>query len=390
MVEEDIKNQEVEVPEPKKRKYGWVGMILLLAVIGLGIFLMFKITELLPGGGIKEIGSVFSNMDYKYFAISIALAILIPVLVMVEYGIVSHSLTKKVSPKAISKTTFVGKYYDFITPFSTGGQPMQIHTLHKHGYDGATSSAIILIRYSVNIICWLLVGLGLMIAGFCFGVLNNPELVDGSRTFLLVAGIVGICINLLLPLSVLTFVVFPRFANGSTKLIIKIGAKLHIVKDPVKSYEKAYKTVHDFRMCFRTISKKPVHFILLILVSIIEYAITFALPFFVIMSLKQIEWANIFDVSVLNVFSTFAVSFIPTPGNAGGMEISSALAFQAVAPEVSVYAVLIWRFFTYYIYILIGIFISIYDIIKKAVKAGIEKRREKKAKANEQEDIGSH
>ena len=93
---------------------------------------MFKITEILPGGGIKEIGSVFQSMDYRYFVLSIALAIMIPVLVMIEYSIVSHSITKKISPKAISKTTFVGKYYDFITPFSTGGQPMQIHELHKH------------------------------------------------------------------------------------------------------------------------------------------------------------------------------------------------------------------------------------------------------------------
>ena len=382
MLDEELSKQNVEVEEPKKKKYGWVGMILLLAVIGLGIYLMFKITEILPGGGIKEIGPVIANMDYRYFLVSIAFAIAIPLLVMVEYALVNHALTRKISPKAIAKTTFVGKYYDFITPFSTGGQPMQIHTLHKHGYDGATSSAIILIRYSVNIICWLLVGLGLMIAGFCLGVLNNPELVGGSRTFLLVAGIIGICINLLLPLSVLTFVVFPRFANGSTKLFIKIGAKLHIVKDPVKSFEKAYKTVHDFRMCFRTISKKPVHFILLILVSIIEYIITFALPFFVIMSLKQVPWSNLFDVSVLNVFSTFAVSFIPTPGNAGGMEISSALAFQAVASDVSVYAVLIWRFFTYYIYILIGIFITIYDLIKKGVVSLKNKKLSKKEGSN--------
>ena len=372
MIEEENKQQQqVEVPVPKKKKYGWVGMILLLGVIALGIYLMFKITELLPGGGIKEIGSVLSSMDYRYFIVSIALAISIPLLVMIEYGIVNHSITRKITPKAIAKTTFVGKYYDFITPFSTGGQPMQIHTLHKHGYDGATSSAIILIRYSVNIICWLLVGLVLMIAGI--GVISGMA-DGGSKTFLLVAGIIGICINLLLPLSVLTFVVFPKFANGSTKLFIEIGAKLHLIKDPIKSFEKAYKTVHDFRMCFRTIAKKPVHFILLILVSIIEYCITFALPFFVIMSLTQVPWSNIFDVSVLNVYSTFAVSFIPTPGNAGGMEISSALAFQAIAPEVSVYAVLIWRFFTYYIYIVLGILITVYDLIKKGIKSLRNKR----------------
>ena len=374
MEDNEFSQQEVVIEKPKKKKYSWVGIVLLLAVIGLGIFLMFKITEILPGGGIKEIGPVIANMDYRYFLISIALAILIPILVMIEYALVNHSLTRKINPKAIAKTTFVGKYYDFITPFSTGGQPMQIYTLHKHGYDGATSSAIILIRYSVNIVCWLLVGLVLMIGGF--SVLNMVA--DGtSKTFLLVAGIIGICINLLLPLSVLTFVIFPKFANGSTKLFIKIGAKLHIFKDPVKSFEKAYKTVRDFRMCFRTISKKPVHFVLLILVSIIEYLVTFALPFFVIMSLKQVPWSNLWDVSVLNVFSTFAVSFIPTPGNAGGMEISSALAFQAVAAEVSVYAVLIWRFFTYYVYILIGIVISVYDVIKRSIKTARENRRAK-------------
>ena len=375
MLDEELSKQEVEVQEPKKKKYGWVGMILLLAVIGLGIYLMFKITEILPGGGIKEIGPVIANMDYRYFLISIALAIAIPLLIVVEYSLVDHAIRRKINPKATTKMTFVGKYYDYITPFSTGGQPMQIHTLHKHKYDGATASAIVLIRYSVNMVCWLTVGLTLMIAGF--SVLNIIE-VDGSKSFLLIAGIIGICLNLLLPLSVLIFVVFPKFANGSTKLFIKIGAKLHIFKDPVKSYEKAYKTVHDFRMCFKTIAKRPGHFILLILVSIMEYCVTFALPFFVIMSLKQIEWAQLWDVSVLNVFSTFAVSFIPTPGNAGGMEISSALAFQAVASDVSVYAVLIWRFFTYYIYILIGIFITVYDIIKKAIRSLHQKRLNKK------------
>lgn len=380
MENDDLNKEEIVIEAPKKRKYGWVGKICLLGVIALGIYLMFKITELLPGGGVKEIGSVFATMNYKYLAISIAFAVLIPVLVMVEYGIVNHAITRKINPKAIAKTTFVGKYYDFITPFSTGGQPVQIYTLHKHGYDGATSSAIVLIRYAINIICWLLVGLVLMIAGF--GVLSSITNA-GSKTFLIVAGIIGICLNLLLPLSVLTFVLFPKFANGSTKLIIKIGAKLHIVKDPAKTYKKAQKSVYDFRMCFRTIAKEPVHFILLILVSLIEYLITFALPFFVIMSLKDIEWAKIFDVSVLNVYSTFAVSFIPTPGNAGGMEISSALAFQAVAAEVSVYAVLIWRFFTYYIYILIGIFISIYDIIKNFMRSARNSRKAKRESVDE-------
>jgi len=368
--------QEAEIPEPKKRKFGWLGMILLLVVIAAGIYLMFKITELLPGGGIKDLASVLKTMDIKYLLISIGLAILIPVLVMVEYSIVSHAVTKSVKPGVITKTTILGKYYDYITPFSTGGQPMQIHYLHKHNYDGAHASAIIFIRYSVNIVCWLLVGIVLM--GLGFGALSRIGN-DASRIFLLIAGIVGIVINLLLPLLVLTFVIAPKFANKLTRFIVAVGMKLHIVKNPYKALKKAYKTVYDFRMCFRTIAKKPVHFVFLILLSIIEYLITFALPFFVMKSLTPLNWNQLVDVAGLNAFSTFAVSFIPTPGNAGGMEISSSLAFNAIAPGVAVYAVLIWRFFTYYIFILCGIVLTIFDVIKKAVIAGKERRRAKRS-----------
>lgn len=368
-----------EEPAPKKKKFGWLGMVLLLVVIGVGIYLMFKITELLPGGGIRDLGTVLQSININYLIISILLAISIPVLVMVEYSIVSRAVTKTVRHRVISKTTILGKYYDYITPFSTGGQPMQIHYLHKHNYSGAEASAIIFIRYSVNIVCWLLVGISLMIVGF--NALSSID-ANGSRIFLLVAGIIGITINLLLPLFVLIFVVAPKFANKLTRFIVVCGMKLRIVKNPYKALKKAYKTVYDFRMCFRTIAKKPVHFILLIILSIIEYLITFALPFFVMKSLTPLEWNQIFDVAGLNAYSTFAVSFIPTPGNAGGMEISSSLAFNAIAPGVAVYGVLIWRFFTYYIFILAGIFLTIFDVIKKAVLAGKAKRLAKKTEKN--------
>ena len=377
--EKEYHEKTPEIQEPKKRKFGWLGMIFLLLIIGFGIYLMFKITDILPGAKAEDLSTLFKEMNLTYLFISVGLAVLIPSLIVVEYAIVSHAVTGGVRPGILMKTTLLGKYYDYITPFSTGGQPMQIHYLHKHDYDGAHSSAIILIRYSVNIVCWLIVGVVLMALGFSM----LSQISDNtSRIFLLVAGIVGISINLLLPVSVLVFVVAPRFANWLTKSFVKIGMRLHIVKDPYKALKKAYKTVFDFRMCFRTIAKKPVHFILLILISIVEYFLTFALPFFVIKSFTNIQWSQLIDVAGLNAFSTFAVSFIPTPGNAGGMEISSSLAFNAVAPGVAVYAVLLWRLLTYYVFIITGIVLTIRDVTKKAVIAAKERRKEKRLEGN--------
>lgn len=378
--EKEYQEQQPEIKEPKKRKFGWLGMIFLLLIIGLGIYLMFRITDLIPGAKAEDLATLFKEINLKYLLISVGIAVLIPSLIVVEYAIVSHAVSGNVRPGILIKTTLLGKYYDYITPFSTGGQPMQIHYLHKHDYDGAHASAIILIRYSVNIVCWLIVGVTLM----GLGIHALSQIGDNaSRIFLLTAGIVGISINLLLPVSVLIFVIAPRFANALTKFIVKIGMRLHIVKDPYKALKKAYKTVFDFRMCFRTIAKKPWHFIFLILVSIIEYFLTFALPFFVMKSLTtSLYWSQLIDVAGLNAFSTFAVSFIPSPGNAGGMEISSSLAFNAVAPGVAVYGVLIWRLFTYYIFIITGIVLTIRDVIKKAVISSRERRKEKNLEKN--------
>ena len=375
----ELNQQEVVVIEPKKRKHAWIGMIFLLLIIGFGIFLMFKITDLTAGDNLKNFGEAFGSIDVKYLLISIFIAVLIPVLVMVEYGIVTRAVTGKVRKRVMTKTTLLGKYYDFITPFSTGSQPMQIHYLHKHKYSGAESSAIIFIRYSINIVCWLIVGITLMFVGYSTlsSISNNT-----SRLFLLIAGIIGIVANLLFPLLVLIFVIAPKFANKLTGFVVKLGAKLKIVKNPEKTLEKAHKTVYDFRMCFRTMAKKPVHFTLLVLLSIFEYFITFALPFFVIKSFTPLGWNRLFDVAGLNAYSTYAVSFIPTPGNAGGMEISSTLAFNAIAPEVAVYAVLVWRFLTYYIFILVGISLSIFDFIKKAIIIFKERRMAKRMEKN--------
>ena len=76
-----------------------------------------------------------------------------------------------------------------------------------------------------------------------------------------------------------------------------------------------------------------------------------------------------FTVMALNVFATFGVSFIPTPGNSGVIEGMGVLAFSAAAGTALAWSVLFWRFSVYYIYILIGIVITIVDLFRKNIGA---------------------
>ena len=76
-----------------------------------------------------------------------------------------------------------------------------------------------------------------------------------------------------------------------------------------------------------------------------------------------------FTIFALNVFTTFGVSFIPTPGNSGVIEGMGVLAFSVAAGGALAWAVLFWRFAVYYIYILIGIAMTVFDLVAKNVKA---------------------
>ena len=74
------------------------------------------------------------------------------------------------------------------------------------------------------------------------------------------------------------------------------------------------------------------------------------------------------SIMSLNVFAIFGVSFIPTPGNSGVVESMGALAFSVAAGASLVWSVITWRLSVFYIYILIGLVITVYDMIKKNTK----------------------
>ena len=84
-------------------------------------------------------------------------------------------------------------------------------------------------------------------------------------------------------------------------------------------------------------------------------------------------------VTAVNIYVAFGVALIPTPGNTGAMEGMGALAFSMfVTGAVQFWSMFSWRFATYYIYILIGLCLTVYEIIRKIYRA----RKAKKSAAN--------
>ncbi|MDE7300921.1 MAG: flippase-like domain-containing protein [Clostridia bacterium] len=361
--------EELERQRKNKKIKKIILNIFLVASIALGIGSMFLIVKDLPSN--KSAAEVFSDIDPLFAVLFVVLIIVIMAADTAKYAIINKTVLGKCRPREAFKTNYLGKYYDAVTPFGTGGQPMQIYYLTSKGISGGNATAIPMIKYYSSVVVWIIIGAGLMIAGTVTGVFDLVPQSGASEAgvkLLKVTGWVGIGINLIIPLFVTLFLLLPKVMHKLTAGVVHIGKKMKIVKDEEKTCAKALKVVDDFKVSFKTMATTPLNLIALILVTVIEVTGVFAVPFFVMKAFSCEVDALLLPVLALNAFATFGASFIPTPGNSGALESIGAVAFSLVAGGAVAWSVLIWRFGTYYVYIIIGIIMTFRDIIKKNLR----------------------
>jgi len=361
-----------EVPQTvQKKKHRWVGPLVLLLAIGIGVYFIVDMALKVDGGS-KSFTEAFGSVTWQNALIALAVVLGIMVLDMLKFVIVLHATTRKIHPLIGAKTSFLGKYYDAITPFATGGQPMQVYYLYKKGLSGGTSTAVVLIKYTFNTVAALTVALICMACNT--GVTDNK--------LILIAGWVGWALNACLPLFLLMFIIMPKFAKKLTQGFIHVGYKLHIVKNKDKVMQKAQNAVQDFRASFIIMSKHPLHLILLVLTCVAEVALSYVVPFAIILLFGGVSLdapnvaQRLFDIMSLNAYVSLGASVVPTPGSSGALEGLMSLAF-ADLESIFVWVMFTWRFSVFYVYIIIGVGITIFNFIrniirqKRAAKLGV-------------------
>lgn len=357
---------QMQTAQPPKKKHRWVLNVLLIVVIALGLYSLFGISGEITQGEGMTFAEAMNSVSLSGALLLLAVIVGIMVVDCLKFCIVNKAVIGRVRPVVAIKTSFLGKFYDGVTPFSTGGQPMQIYYMTTKGVNVSDSSAVVLIRYFGSIFAFTVIGAVFMILGVSLGYIDN---VGVGKTLLMVCGWVGLAVNLILPIFIAFFVFFPKLANTLTTWFINVGVKLRIVKNKEKVMAKALKIVDDFVTSFKIIVKKPVHLILFLICCFASDFLIFSVPFFVMNALSCDVHGMFFMIISLNVFATFGVSFIPTPGNSGVVEGMGVLAFNVAAGVALAWSVFFWRFSVYYIYILIGVVMTVIDLIVKNIKS---------------------
>ena len=330
-------------PSRKKR----LALTALFVVLNVIVVAWTAVSEYRRGQGAES----FRNIELRWIYLLPALGCLI---LSISAGVVIYAYIMKktcgyVRWKLCRRTFLLGRYYDNITPSGIGGQPYQIYYMKKNGIPAAQSA-------SIPIAGFLSMQYSFIILALVCAIFGNPR--TGSEV-IRVASWIGIVCYSLFPTTILFFTLFPAFSEKVTRFVVSLLSLLHIVKDREKTAAKFTANVEAYSSCLKGFLKRADLCVIVMAFGLIYQAALMCVPYFVIRTFGgQIGIVECF-VTVVTIYA--AITFIPTPGNAGAAEGVFYAVFSVLTSGYIFWATLTWRFMIYYVYIIYGIAVYILD-----------------------------
>lgn len=267
----------------------------------------------------------------------------------------------------------VGLYYADITPGASGGQPMQIYYLKKRDVPIGVSTSALAVKYFCFVFMLLLMGGAALIWQQSYVSVQ----LAGIRWFLLA----GFLFNAFSIMLVLLLAINKRLVRFLISLLIRLGHKLHLVKDVQKSTLKWEGTLASFHSSVSLIRSRPKEMTVLLLMNGLQVMAHMFITVCVYhaFGLSGTTLPHLVTIALLLYISA---AYTPLPGGSGAQEGGFVLYFQGIFPANTIFiGMLVWRFLTFYLNLIGGasatIFGSSYELWKQrrmAERAAREKK----------------
>lgn len=309
---------------------------------------------------------IFSTRWY-YIILAILSLALCYALKATKHSLISFSLTGKWRYGVCLGTSVIGLYYNYVTPLAVGGQPFEIYNLTKNGYSGGEASSMTISAFILHQIAFVICGfvsLGLFIGN----ALDIPEnMVAAIPRIISIIATVGLLLAFSVPLFVILFSFNSKVGEKLVTFVFFLGKKLKIVKNPAASKTKTLKSLTTNANCLKKLATNPVVFALDFLMSFGEQLALCSIAYFTL-KFFGFDWSSRtgftewLQVVQLCFILYAAISFIPTPGNSGAADLSFYLLFDTglglsgtnVYGGLAFPAMIVWRFLSFYSFIIIG------------------------------------
>lgn len=355
-----------EATANSKRKRVWKIVGTLTFVLVIVAIIVYTAVKDFSGENV-DVGRVFQLIGSRWYYLLVLLGLFFITIFMETIKI--FFMIRKTTGKYKFGTAFncaaLGKLYDYVTPFGSGGQPFQIYYLAKHGVPGGPAGAIpigsLFLTQFTFVVC--------AIVSFCVGV--PAEIVPLPIQIL---AYVGSFFYIVVPLFLVVFSFFPKAGHKVIEWGVRVLAKIKICKNPESWISKGNAAIDNNKKNMAIIFKSKRVLIVGTLLGFVYNIAQCSLPYFALLLFPDAlaaygwtpSWELWFEVTRITFFIYCAVTLIPTPGNSGAADGTFYGLFRTVLVTVagaSFTCMMVWRMFSFYSYLLLGCVVYIFDKI---------------------------
>ncbi len=253
---------------------------------------------------------------------------------------------KRIKFKKIFHQTIITQFFNGVTPFATGGEPMQVYMLTKSGVKFANATNIIVQEFIMYQIALILIGFMALIYNYFHEVCTVSSLLGKLI-------ILGFLINILIGLFLLFVSFSKKFSTFVVKFCIKVGTKFKLIKDVEKTKESWNEKLSDYHASADMLKENKSLFLMCVVINFISLFIFYMIPYFIFISLGYD--IGFMQVIVSSAFILIIGNFVPIPGGSGGIEFGFLEFFKVFLPSGPLKsALIIWRSITYYLGVVLG------------------------------------
>jgi uncharacterized protein (TIRG00374 family) len=316
------------------RKNGIVFTVMLL--IGMGIFwYSFRNVD------IKQAWHIVAHANWWWLLVALAAMAFYLFMEAVIVKLLADRQDERMSWWAAIRVPLVEQLGNGITPFATGGQPMQIIAMAQAGIEVGRAGSISLMKFVVYQTMIVVNFLVAMVIGYQY-------IADKLHAWALLV-LFGFVVHFAVIGALLMVMYWPAMTSRLTQLLLT----------PVKWFNRdrylrletsVQASVTSFHAETQRLSKDWRTMLWMMLLTFLQLLVYYLIPYFILLGLGATH-VNIILVTALHVLIVMVISLFPIPGGSGGAEVGFSMVFSTflTSGTLLVIAMMIWRIITYYL-----------------------------------------
>lgn len=339
-MEDETLNEEIKEKKPASKKTIIINISIIL-VIFIGLFIYMINVD-----GLDNIIDLLKNSDLRWVGIGFVCII---IYWLTEAACLHIPFKKMFKAQKFSNTfriSMIGQLFNNITPFSSGGQPMQAYEMSKDGKKMSDVLSILVIKFIIS--QTTLVVFTAIILVFQFNYFTT--LVNNF----LVLAIFGFAVNIGAIVFIFLIGINKKLVLAILKPIYMLLGKLRIFKNVDEKIDKLIISVDNFSSQFAIMKKEKTMILQMTLISIVQFMAYYYITYAVYRAFGN-SGVSVFNIIPAQAFLMMIMAFTPVPGASIAAEGGFLLLFNSIFQKGTInMSILFWRIYTFYIPIIVG------------------------------------